>query len=141
MSCRTGRGLESSRPSSASAPAGSGRRSPAQPSRSKSDAHRWMQRTPARWTELEPMREYSRGGAGLRRAATHPGEPLALSTLRLGACLLAATHEGLVPLVVAQDSAALHTLLETAEEAIDSLPGPRNDFHSFTCFLIGRAPE
>src|SRR5262245_11431467 len=54
------------------------------------------------------------GTRPLGRPSPHAGQALALGALRLGAGLLAAAEKGLVSLVVAEDSPALDTLLETA---------------------------
>ena len=61
-----------------------------------------------------------RGG----RTTRHPSATFAFRSFHLRARLLATTHKRLVAFVVAEDSAALDALLESAKKALKSLAGP-----------------
>src|SRR2546425_623945 len=76
----------------------------------------------------------SRTRAGLARAA------LTLGSLELRACLLAAAHEGLVPLVVAEDPAAFDGLLKAAQQRLEGLSWPGSDLHMSDTRFPGEHP-
>jgi len=63
------------------------------------------------------------------RATRHPRAPLALCPFQFRARLLATAHEGLVPLVITEDTLALDTRLEPTEQAVERLAGARCYLH------------